>query len=64
MSLPEDAPVQDSTAEHSEDGIYVALTHEHLDPLAIMNKVRSPSAGAIVLFAGAAFLHTYSEHAL
>jgi molybdopterin synthase catalytic subunit len=35
-----------------EDGIFVALTHETLDAVAIMNKVRSPKAGAIVLFAG------------
>lgn len=55
-SSPQDGTVQDKPkdghAEYSEEGIYVALTHDHLDPLAIMNKVRSPSAGAIVLFAG------------
>jgi molybdopterin synthase catalytic subunit len=35
-----------------EDGVFVALTHDTLDAGAIMNKVRSPKAGAIVLFAG------------
>ena len=35
-----------------EDGISVALTHGLLDARAIMNEVRSPKAGAIVLFAG------------
>ncbi|KAG9544207.1 Molybdopterin biosynthesis MoaE, partial [Aureobasidium melanogenum] len=38
--------------EFREDGIFVALTHDTLDAVAIMNKVRSPKAGAIVLFAG------------
>ncbi|KAI5247812.1 Molybdopterin biosynthesis MoaE [Aureobasidium subglaciale] len=38
--------------ELTEDGIFVALTHDTLDAVAIMNKVRSPKAGAIVLFAG------------
>lgn len=42
----------DPKMERSEDGIHVSLTHSHLDPLAIMNLVRSPKAGAIVLFAG------------
>ena len=37
-----------SKMERSEDGIHVSLTHSHLDPLAIMNLVRSPKAGAIV----------------
>ncbi|KAI5253022.1 Molybdopterin biosynthesis MoaE [Aureobasidium subglaciale] len=38
--------------ELTEDGIFVALTHDTLDAITIMNKVRSPKAGAIVLFAG------------
>ncbi|KAF5544295.1 molybdopterin synthase catalytic subunit [Fusarium mexicanum] len=38
--------------ELSEQDCYVALTHDHLDAQAIMDRVRSPSAGAIVLFAG------------
>ncbi|KAL1866469.1 hypothetical protein Daus18300_006704 [Diaporthe australafricana] len=41
-----------STTSLSEPGIYVALTHSSLDAKAIMDKVRSPGAGAIVLFAG------------
>ncbi|KAM0243491.1 hypothetical protein ACHAPO_000341 [Fusarium lateritium] len=38
--------------EQTEQDCYVALTHDHLNPQAIMDRVRSPSAGAIVLFAG------------
>jgi molybdopterin synthase catalytic subunit len=38
--------------ELQEGGCYVALTYEHLDAKAIMERVRSPKAGAIVLFAG------------
>ncbi|KAG5817665.1 hypothetical protein H9Q74_002112 [Fusarium xylarioides] len=38
--------------ELSEQDCYVALTHDHLNAHAIMDRVRSPSAGAIVLFAG------------
>lgn len=36
----------------SSPGIYVGLTHDPLDPKPIMDKVRSPQAGATVLFAG------------
>lgn len=36
----------------SEDGITVALTYEILQPLAVMAHVKSPKAGAVVLFAG------------
>jgi hypothetical protein len=39
--------------ELSEANCYVALTHDHLDATVMMDKVRSPKAGAIVLFAGA-----------
>ena len=35
-----------------EDGVSVALTHGLLDVRTVMNEVRSPKAGAIVLFAG------------
>ncbi|KAF4632508.1 hypothetical protein G7Y89_g5619 [Cudoniella acicularis] len=38
--------------EVTEDSCYVALTHEHLDARSMMDRVRSPKAGAIVLFAG------------
>ncbi|PNS19666.1 Molybdopterin synthase catalytic subunit [Sphaceloma murrayae] len=34
------------------DGIHVAITHDALDPKLVMDKVRSPQCGAIVLFAG------------
>ncbi|RFU33689.1 hypothetical protein B7463_g2667, partial [Scytalidium lignicola] len=35
-----------------EDNCYVALTHDHLDVKYTMDLVRSPKAGAIVIFAG------------
>ncbi|KAK4232237.1 Molybdopterin synthase catalytic subunit [Podospora fimiseda] len=44
---------QDLDLQHlSEEGIYVALTSDHLNAQSIIDRVRSPSAGAIVLFAG------------
>ncbi|RYP64831.1 hypothetical protein DL769_006506 [Monosporascus sp. CRB-8-3] len=39
-------------SELQEDGCHVALTHDHLNVQSIMDRVRSPQAGAIVLFAG------------
>jgi molybdopterin synthase catalytic subunit len=45
-------PKDTATEERSEGNCYVALTNDHLDVLDIMNRVRSPKAGAIVLFAG------------
>ncbi|KAI1092176.1 Molybdopterin biosynthesis MoaE [Rostrohypoxylon terebratum] len=41
----------DST-EIKEDGCYVALTSQHLSVTDVMDRVRSPQAGAIVMFAG------------
>ena len=38
--------------EIKEDGIYIGLTSSVLDINQIINYVRSPKAGAIVLFAG------------
>ncbi|KAI2632765.1 Molybdopterin biosynthesis MoaE [Xylaria nigripes] len=38
--------------EIGENGCYVALTDEHLNVQEIMDRVRSPEAGAIVMFAG------------
>jgi molybdopterin synthase catalytic subunit len=38
--------------ELQEGECYVALTSDFLDAKAIMDRVRSPKAGAIVLFAG------------
>jgi hypothetical protein len=40
------------TSELQEGDCYVALTHDHLDAKLMMDRVRSPKAGAIVLFAG------------
>ena len=39
-------------AEAFEDGCFVALTMDYLDSQNIINRVRSPEAGAIVLFIG------------
>lgn len=38
--------------EVTDDDCFVALTHEHLNVQQIMDRVRSPAAGAIVIFAG------------
>ncbi|KUJ07262.1 Molybdopterin biosynthesis MoaE [Mollisia scopiformis] len=38
--------------ELQENNCYVALTHDYLDAKSMMDRVRSPKAGAIVLFAG------------
>ncbi|KAJ8126377.1 hypothetical protein O1611_g7261 [Lasiodiplodia mahajangana] len=43
-----EAPITETT----EDGCYVALTHKHLQVQEVIDRVRSPQAGAIVLFAG------------
>lgn len=43
---------QEEPSQLTADGCHVALTHDHLSATAIMDLVRSPSAGAIVLFAG------------
>ncbi|KAI1408204.1 Molybdopterin biosynthesis MoaE [Hypoxylon sp. FL1857] len=40
------------TTEIKEDGCYVGLTHHHLNLQDVMDRVRSPQAGAIVMFAG------------
>ncbi|TQV93079.1 hypothetical protein V2A60_003609 [Cordyceps javanica] len=47
------AAQQDSDPwQASSDGCHVALTHAPLSASAVMDLVRSPAAGAIVLFAG------------
>ncbi|KAK4466623.1 Molybdopterin synthase catalytic subunit [Cladorrhinum samala] len=51
MAAQENPPVSDLQSL-SEEGIYVALTSDHLNSQSIMDRVRSPAAGAIVLFAG------------
>lgn len=40
------------TNETMDDRVFVSLTNDPLDPTNIMDLVRSPEAGAIVLFAG------------
>ncbi|POR34186.1 Molybdopterin synthase catalytic subunit [Tolypocladium paradoxum] len=44
--------LQDDIWELSEEGCHVGLTRDHLNIQATMDRVRSPEAGAIVLFAG------------
>ncbi|KAI1453032.1 Molybdopterin biosynthesis MoaE [Annulohypoxylon moriforme] len=39
-------------AEIEEDNCYVALTNQHLSVNDVMDRVRSPRAGALVMFAG------------
>jgi len=41
----------------SDENLHVELTEESLDVLSIMNRVRSPKAGAIVFFAGATTMY-------
>lgn len=41
--------------EMAEGNCFVALTKDHLNSQEIMDKVRSPAAGAIVLFAGTSY---------
>ena len=40
----------------SEQDIYVSLTYDELDAKSMMNRVKSPKAGAVVLFAGMSLL--------
>ena len=40
----------------AQEDVYVGLTDKILDALIVMNQVKSPRAGAIVLFAGMHFL--------
>lgn len=42
----------ESLTELQEDTCYVAVAHDDIDAKAAMDRVRSPKAGAIVLFAG------------
>jgi molybdopterin synthase catalytic subunit len=41
-----------SPSSRSEEGIHISLTDGELDILSTMDLVRSPKAGAMVLFAG------------
>lgn len=60
MANSEPAEIMDGTTEHAEpqyrsavDGkVHVGLTHEPLDILAGLARVKSPEAGAVVMFAG------------
>jgi molybdopterin synthase catalytic subunit len=45
----------------SEGPCYVALTHDHLNAQEVMDRVRSPAAGAIVLFAGISYWNSSSK---
>lgn len=46
-----DSP-QDDVWQLSDQGCHVALTRDHLNAQDIMDRVRSPQAGAVILFAG------------
>jgi hypothetical protein len=45
------------TLSDASANIHVALTYEPLDAASHMARVRSPKAGAVVLFAGRSFSH-------
>ncbi|KAK8061348.1 Molybdopterin biosynthesis MoaE [Apiospora phragmitis] len=44
--------MESQATELQDEGCYAGLTHDHLNAKDIMDRVRSPQAGAIVLFAG------------
>lgn len=48
----------------SEPSIRVSLTHDPLDASAAMSRVKSPKAGAVVLFAGMPFHCTFPRYQL
>lgn len=55
MSVNNISPAAMATKEEMvqlEDGIHVELTYDHLNPTNSINRVKSPKAGAVVLFAG------------
>lgn len=52
MASSPSATEPSQTWETSTLGCYVGLTHSDLDAKSVMDRVRHPSAGAIVLFAG------------
>ncbi|SMQ56325.1 unnamed protein product [Zymoseptoria tritici ST99CH_3D7] len=56
---PPDHPKQQFSGEQSltEPNIYVSLTYDPLDATAQMARVKSPQAGAVVLFAGTTRSH-------
>jgi len=41
----------------SEQDVYVSLTYDELDAKSMMDRVKSPKAGAVVLFAGTISLY-------
>lgn len=48
------APVRlfDGELSRAEDNVYVSLTYDLLDSRVQLDRVKSPKAGAVVLFAG------------
>jgi molybdopterin synthase catalytic subunit len=52
QSTPQPEAKASESMNLSQPNIHVELTHSHLDVLRIMSLVKSPEAGAIVLFAG------------
>ena len=41
----------------SEQGVYVSLTYDELNAKSMVDRVKSPKAGAVVLFAGMTVLY-------
>ncbi|KAI2605001.1 Molybdopterin biosynthesis MoaE [Hypoxylon fragiforme] len=50
--LQQQSIMDNETSEINEDHCYVGLTRDHLNLNLVADKVRSPQAGAIVMFAG------------
>ena len=44
-----------------EQNVYVSLTYDELNAKTTMDRVKSPKAGAVVLFSGTVFHHTLSS---
>ena len=52
MDKPEPARTFEGEQSLSEESIYVSLTYDELNATKAMARVKSPKAGAVVLFAG------------
>lgn len=44
-----------------EQNVYVSLTYDELNAKTMMDRVKSPKAGAVVLFSGTDFYNTFSS---
>lgn len=52
QDTPDRLQVFEGDLSRSDEGVSVTLTYDELDSKAVMAQVKSPKAGAVVLFAG------------